>query len=69
MNKFTFILLLVCAGAFHQTFACTNFLFTKSTTKDGSTAITYASGRPVGSGPVVQLSVEYVGVGSIGDGG
>jgi len=43
MNKFTLILLLVCVSVIHQTFACTNFLFTKSTTKDGSTAITYAA--------------------------
>ncbi len=43
MNKFALILLLVCVSVIHQTFACTNFLFTKSTTKDGSTAITYAA--------------------------
>lgn len=35
----SFILLTSCLS----TFACTNFLFTKSTTKDGSTAITYAA--------------------------
>lgn len=43
MNKFTFILLLICASISFRTLACTNFLFTKSTTKDGSTAITYAA--------------------------
>ncbi len=43
MNKFALILLWVCVSVIHQTFACTNFLFTKSTTKDGSTAITYAA--------------------------
>ncbi len=43
MNKLSLILLLVWGGICHQTFACTNFLFTKSTTKDGSTAITYAA--------------------------
>lgn len=43
MNKFSFILLIFLVMAFSHTFACTNFLFTKSTTKDGSTAITYAA--------------------------
>lgn len=43
MNKFTFILLILLATGFQRTFACTNFLFTKATTKDGSTAITYAA--------------------------
>ncbi len=37
------MLLVVWGCACHQAFACTNFLFTKSTTKDGSTSITYAA--------------------------
>lgn len=43
MNKFYLILLLICAGSLTKVMACTNFLFTKSTTKDGFTSITYSA--------------------------
>lgn len=43
MNKLKLILLLVWAGSVTETIGCTNFLFTKSTTKDGSTSITYSA--------------------------
>lgn len=45
MNKFyiTTLLLLVMPGVFSTAFACTNFLLTKSATKDGSTIITYSA--------------------------
>lgn len=43
MNKFSLILLFLLAGVTSAVQACTNFLFTKSTTRDGSTAITYAA--------------------------
>ncbi len=43
MNKFSLILFFLLAGTTSAVQACTNFLFTKSTTRDGSTAITYAA--------------------------
>lgn len=43
MNKLYIILLLIAAGAFTTASACTNFLLTKSATKDGSTMITYSA--------------------------
>lgn len=43
MNKLYFTLLLIAAGAFTTASACTNFLLTKSTTKDGSTMVTYSA--------------------------
>lgn len=45
MNKLyiTTLLLLIMPGALSTAFACTNFLLTKSTTKDGSTIITYSA--------------------------
>lgn len=44
MNKFYFTLFfLIITGTFSATFACTNFLLTKSTTKDGSTIVTYSA--------------------------
>lgn len=45
MNKLyiTTLLLLIMPGALSTAFACTNFLLTKSATKDGSTIITYSA--------------------------
>ncbi len=44
MYKFYFITaLLVVASIFNRTSACTSFLFSKGSTKDGSTMITYAA--------------------------
>lgn len=43
MKKLLTLLLLIHIGGTAHIWACTNFLFTKSTTKDGSTAITYAA--------------------------
>lgn len=43
MNKFIFALFFILISGGTAAFACTNFLFTKSTTKDGSTAITYSA--------------------------
>ncbi|MGL5681652.1 MAG: C69 family dipeptidase [Marinifilaceae bacterium] len=43
MNKLKSTLLSLALLATHATFACTNFLFTKGTTTDGSTMITYAA--------------------------
>lgn len=43
MNKTYLILALILFGAIHGASACTNFLLTKSTTKDGSTMITYSA--------------------------
>ena len=43
MNKLYFTLLFLAIGAFTTASACTNFLLTKSTTKDGSTMVTYSA--------------------------
>lgn len=43
MNKLYLILLFLAAGASTTASACTNFLLTKSTTKDGSTMVTYSA--------------------------
>lgn len=43
MNKFCLTLALLVAGGGASVSACTNFLFTKQTTKDGSTMITYSA--------------------------
>lgn len=43
MTKLSFLILLLFIGSAFPAWACTNFLFTKSTTKDGSTAITYSA--------------------------
>lgn len=43
MNKIFFFLLFIIAGTFTTASACTNFLLTKSTTKDGSTMVTYSA--------------------------
>lgn len=43
MNKLCFTLLFIATGVFTTASACTNFLLTKSTTKDGSTMITYSA--------------------------
>ncbi len=43
MNKLYFTLLFLTIGAFTTASACTNFLLTKSTTKDGSTMVTYSA--------------------------
>lgn len=43
MTKLSFLILLLFIGSASPAWACTNFLFTKSTTKDGSTAITYSA--------------------------
>lgn len=43
MNKLYLILLFIATGVFTTTSACTNFLLTKSTTKDGSTMVTYSA--------------------------
>lgn len=43
MYKFYITTLLLAAGAFMKATACTNFLFTKGTTQDGSTMITYSA--------------------------
>ncbi|MDR0982457.1 MAG: C69 family dipeptidase [Culturomica sp.] len=43
MNKLFFALIILLGGMIPKTFGCTNFLFTKSTTKDGSTVITYSA--------------------------
>lgn len=43
MNKLYPILLFLAAGASTTASACTNFLLTKSTTKDGSTMVTYSA--------------------------
>lgn len=43
MNKLYFTLLFIAMGAFGTASACTNFLLTKSTTKDGSTMVTYSA--------------------------
>ncbi|MDL2251597.1 C69 family dipeptidase [Odoribacter sp. OttesenSCG-928-J03] len=43
MNKIYFILTFLLIVSVSEVFGCTNFLFTKSTTKDGSTAVTYAA--------------------------
>lgn len=43
MNKICLIFLLILFSGIAQVTACTNFLFTKSTTKDGSTIVTYSA--------------------------
>ena len=43
MTKLSFLIFFIFIGSASQVWACTNFLFTKSTTKDGSTAITYSA--------------------------
>lgn len=43
MNTFKILLLLLLTGSVAEVTACTNFLFTKSATKDGSTSITYSA--------------------------
>ena len=43
MNKLYYLLLFIFARSLTEVSACTNFLFTKSTTKDGSTSITYSA--------------------------
>lgn len=43
MTKLSFLILFLFIGSAFPAWACTNFLFTKSTTKDGSTAITYSA--------------------------
>lgn len=43
MNKTYLILVLILFGVIHEASACTNFLLTKSATKDGSTMITYSA--------------------------
>lgn len=43
MNKLYLVLLFIAVGTFTTASACTNFLLTKSTTKDGSTIITYSA--------------------------
>lgn len=43
MSKLYFTLLFIAMGAFSTATACTNFLLTKSTTKDGSTMVTYSA--------------------------
>lgn len=43
MKKIYLIALLMVIGGVTEVSACTNFLFTKSTTKDGSTMITYSA--------------------------
>lgn len=43
MNKLYLILLFLATGASTTASACTNFLLTKSTTKDGSTMVTYSA--------------------------
>lgn len=43
MSKLSFLVLLILIGSVSEVWACTNFLFTKSATKDGSTVITYSA--------------------------
>lgn len=43
MNTFKILLLLLLTGSVAEVTACTNFLFTKSATKDGSTSVTYSA--------------------------
>lgn len=43
MNTFKILLLLFLISSVAEVTACTNFLFTKSTTKDGSTSVTYSA--------------------------
>lgn len=43
MSKLYLVLAFILAGGLSEISACTNFLFTKSTTKDGSTSVTYAA--------------------------
>lgn len=43
MNKICIILLFLIAGSATSALACTNFLLTKQTTKDGSTMVTYSA--------------------------
>lgn len=42
-NYLKVLFLILLSGAITETWGCTNFLFTKSTTKDGSTSITYSA--------------------------
>lgn len=43
MNKLYLLVALMFTAGIYEVSACTNFLFTKSTTKDGSTSITYSA--------------------------
>ena len=47
MTKLSFLIFFIFIGSASQVWACTNFLFTKSTTKDGYTAITYTADSQV----------------------
>lgn len=67
MNKLYFTLLLIAAGAFTTASACTNFLLTKSTTKDGSTMVTYSADSHVLYGELYHWSAGTWPAGSMLD--
>lgn len=67
MKKLSFALFLLCAGMSLRSFGCTNFLFTKSTTQDGSTSITYAADSHVLYGELYQWPAADWPAGSLVD--
>lgn len=67
MNRLKLTLLIIATVAAQAVFACTNFLFTKSTTTDGSTMITYSADSHVLYGELYHWPAQKWPAGSMMD--